>query len=322
MTIVRNFATHTLESLQETFDAYGRRMATIKRTDPLLSDLEQTRNTIVEFASRLPKAIKFIGPANGIFLNRLDQDDDGIDLPRLPFECICLEVPLDLEDRTTFGGAAAVRQPDRAVILAYYPDRNLGYSQAARDLHGELHPDEFLVTAAFGFKDEPWRVYPGAVLVTSRAEQPGICRLRVENAPRSILLLPIGVKFESVESPYGVAGSDLGREAIAICEMCNVLQCTNIVTELLDPPQALNAKRARNGKLPFFEYRILKIEERAGSTVERGGTHAAPRLHYRRGHIRRLPDSRKTWVRPAMVGDKTRGLIMKDYDVTETRAPV
>lgn len=319
MTIVRNFATHALESLQETFDRYGRQLATLKRTDPLFPDVEQTRNTMVEFASRLPKVIKFIGPTNGIFLNHLEQDDDGIDLPRLPFECICLEVPLDLEDVGPSAGTAA-RQPDRAVILAYYPDGNLGYSQAARDLHGPLHPDEFLVTAAFGLKDEPWRVYPGAVLVTSRAEQPGVCRLQIDGAPRAILLLPIGVKFESVESAYGVAGFDLGREAIAICEMCNVLQCTNIVTELLDPPQALNAKRARNGKVPFFEYRVLKIEERADSAAECGGTHSPPRLHYRRGHIRRLPDNRKTWVRPAMVGDKTRGLIVKDYDVAGTRA--
>jgi hypothetical protein len=319
MNIVRNFATHALESLQETFDAQGRRMAALKRTDPLFSDLDQTRNTIVEFASRASKAIKFIGPTNGVFLNRLDQDDDGVDLPRLPFECICLEVALDLEERSV-AGTAAVRQPDRAVILAYYPDRNLGYSQAARDLHGELHPDEFLVTAAFGFKDEPWRMYPGAVLVTSRAEQPGICRLQVDNAPRSILLLPIGVKFDSVENQYGAAVSDLGREAIAICEMCNVLQCTNIVTETLSPPTALSSKRASKGRVPFFEYRILKIEERTTGNAELGGSHASPRLHYRRGHIRRLPDSRKTWVRPAMVGDKSRGLIMKDYDVTAAGA--
>lgn len=43
------------------------------------------------------------------------------------------------------------------------------------------------------------------------------------------------------------------------------------------------------------------------------GTHASPRLHWRRGHIRRLAPERTTWVRPTLVGYEDRGTIIHDY---------
>lgn len=40
-----------------------------------------------------------------------------------------------------------------------------------------------------------------------------------------------------------------------------------------------------------------------GHRVDRGGTHASPIPHQRRGHWRRLDDDRRVWVRPSWVGD-------------------
>ena len=46
-----------------------------------------------------------------------------------------------------------------------------------------------------------------------------------------------------------------------------------------------------------------------------GGTHATPRWHIRRGHWRTIGDGRRVFVRECEVGDKTRGGVVKDYEV-------
>ena len=46
-----------------------------------------------------------------------------------------------------------------------------------------------------------------------------------------------------------------------------------------------------------------------------GGTHATPRWHIRRGHWRNLVDGRRVVVRECEVGDKSRGGVVKDYEV-------
>lgn len=59
----------------------------------------------------------------------------------------------------------------------------------------------------------------------------------------------------------------------------------------------------------------------AGHVLHRvGGTHASPRLHWRRGHIRHLRSGRKVPVRPTLVGLAERGFIDKDYAVSRHKA--
>lgn len=80
-------------------------------------------------------------------------------------------------------------------------------------------------------------------------------------------------------------------------------------------PSALNKVRAKKGKPEIFEYHILTIP--AGARLARGlgdgGTHASPRLHWRRGHVRHLPTGARTMVRACLVGSADRGFIHKDY---------
>ena len=47
----------------------------------------------------------------------------------------------------------------------------------------------------------------------------------------------------------------------------------------------------------------------------RGGTHASPRWHIRRGHWRTLVNGRRVFVREAQVGGMARGGVVKDYEV-------
>ena len=65
-----------------------------------------------------------------------------------------------------------------------------------------------------------------------------------------------------------------------------------------------------------------KVKEKFRKVIKcehKGGTHASPRLHDRRGHSRRLPDGRIVWVRPCKVGDASRGVVFHDYQVKEQK---
>lgn len=98
-----------------------------------------------------------------------------------------------------------------------------------------------------------------------------------------------------------------------------VLNCSNVHCVDNPPPAALNKKRERSGKVPLFTYKTLHIKTQDRRTARgqpAGSERAGPRLHLRRGHIRRLDDARTTWVQSCVVGDKQRGIVMKDYRVT------
>lgn len=96
------------------------------------------------------------------------------------------------------------------------------------------------------------------------------------------------------------------------------LHCTNVRSVDNNPPQAINRKRQKAGKIPLFTYKTLHVV--AG---ERGGLHSqgddeddariSPRLHFRRGHVRRIGDGRITWVQQCMVGNRRLGVVEKAY---------
>lgn len=98
----------------------------------------------------------------------------------------------------------------------------------------------------------------------------------------------------------------------------SALSCSNINIETeIKPDAELNKARIKKGKVPLFEYRVLKIDTQStvfdGSTLS--GTHASPRTHLRRGHIRRLKNGTTVWVNGCVVGVNNKGIINKDYMV-------
>ncbi len=99
----------------------------------------------------------------------------------------------------------------------------------------------------------------------------------------------------------------------------DVLNCSNVVTVDNPPPEALNRKRLKNGKPPVYAYKTLHIVKPQNETKGSGAScspsgRLGPRLHLRRGHIRRIP-GKQVWVSSCMVGEKSRGVVHKDYAV-------
>jgi hypothetical protein len=76
------------------------------------------------------------------------------------------------------------------------------------------------------------------------------------------------------------------------------------------------ASGARIGGKPNSQthYYVVELSPSAKEAIG-AGTHASPRLHWRRGHIRHLASGKKTWVRASLVGAAEGGVIVHDYRV-------
>lgn len=80
---------------------------------------------------------------------------------------------------------------------------------------------------------------------------------------------------------------------------------------------ATNRKRISKGKKPLIEFKVATIEgKKTTMSSTPHGTHASPRLHWRRGHWRTMSKSgKKTWIAPMEVGDESNGRIIKTYAI-------
>lgn len=82
-------------------------------------------------------------------------------------------------------------------------------------------------------------------------------------------------------------------------------------------PSLINSKRAAKGKAPIlFDWRTVNVQPANAKSADKGGTHASPRLHDRRGHWRKYPSGKVGWVKSCRVGDASRGVVFKDYRLT------
>lgn len=122
--------------------------------------------------------------------------------------------------------------------------------------------------------------------------------------------------LDSGANPAGMI-NDIVMEVRATLELLEALSCSNVSTEPIEKvDQAKNARRVRDGKLPIYETHTLVIDAGKGcGGASQGGSHASPRQHLRRGHIRRLQDGRRIWVNSCVVGSANDGKIDKTYDI-------
>lgn len=108
----------------------------------------------------------------------------------------------------------------------------------------------------------------------------------------------------------------LSQISFRVMQFLCALECKNVRVESAAPDAKLNAARARKGKLPLVSYKVLTLDSTPKRIADSrgGGTHASPRTHLRRGHIRRLAAG-NVWVNSTVVNGKSTGLVLKDYEV-------
>ena len=85
-----------------------------------------------------------------------------------------------------------------------------------------------------------------------------------------------------------------------------ILSCNNAPVREIAPPEKLNRKRAKSGRRQIPTYRTLHVtSHQERSRTATCGTHASPRTHWRRGHIRNQPTAKgivRKWIRPTIIG--------------------
>lgn len=81
-------------------------------------------------------------------------------------------------------------------------------------------------------------------------------------------------------------------------------------------PSPTNAKRLAKGKKPLFEWKVIDITANhvlPENSAPTGRTHASPRRHVRRGHMRQYKSGKVAWVKQTMVGRIEFGYIHHSY---------
>lgn len=99
------------------------------------------------------------------------------------------------------------------------------------------------------------------------------------------------------------------------------MQAKGVEVETVTPAAALQKARAKRGKAPLVEYKVLKIGgiSKTGRVIGVGRSHASPKSHWRRGHVRTIhrgtPEERKIPIPAVIVNGGTPGFVHKVYQV-------
>lgn len=235
------------------------------------------------------KAMRFILPDGGEILEDAEFKALGDAVLRLPFPIIALEYfekTHNVTDEHPF-------QSSKRMVIAYETLKNKEVS---------IH----ILPISWIDKSQAWQPYPPISLI---ANAKACCLKVVDGAWRTLECYKPGNYAN-----YVFNMGDYMNEAIALLSFLNALACSNITTEKIPRKGPLNPR----GMVPFDEYHILTLpSHRSVDGADQGGSHRSPREHLRRGHIRRLSDSRKIWVNAAIVncgiGSKTK----KDYAISK-----
>jgi len=140
------------------------------------------------------------------------------------------------------------------------------------------------------------------------------------------VLRPSLPHYVQAKSQSWAKGRDFKADAMTVMEslalmivyeFLYVVHNYHLTTEDIAASERLNRKRAKQGKAPLFAYKVLTIGKKKRKSAHRGGTHASPRSHLRRGYYRTSKNGVKHWVQPCMVKGETPGFVHKDYKVEE-----
>lgn len=67
----------------------------------------------------------------------------------------------------------------------------------------------------------------------------------------------------------------------------------------------------------FWQYNVVKLGSKSSPVPYKGGHHASPRQHVRRGHYRTYASGKCIFIESTIVGDLDKGMIVKDYELKE-----
>ncbi|NSX94442.1 hypothetical protein [Agrobacterium tumefaciens] len=329
-----NYSAHAIEDMKE-----------MVRRFP--AHFVQSAAAIRVVGEMLRRSVKFILPNCAELLDPLHFSQAHIDLLKLPFPLVAFEMPWQKTDAT-----------DAGFLDHYTSSRRIALCWEAEATPPELtHLNEILVRFPQGgvfvlpiawldplniwnvgiggafvpyensLNDiDPTKVTPLSARAMKALDGAGL----LPRKPKQFAAEPFILQMEHFEAiaaknnreiAFSNIMNDTRDEGLALLQACAVLNCENVATKDIEAPAKLNKARIAKGKQPFFSYKILALTADrvvAGGAGDGTGTHASPRLHLRRGHLRRLPD-KTIWVRATMIGASSgTGVVSKEYRLTRS----
>lgn len=118
----------------------------------------------------------------------------------------------------------------------------------------------------------------------------------------------------------------MGNKTTSYCLTFNIiLNCKNILTEEIHPPEKVNKKRLKNGKLPLYSYHVLNVVLGKNKSPSHNGSDSGikQRLHFQRGHFKQFSDDKPLfgkvsglyWWQPHLRGTNKDGFVDKEYNI-------
>ena len=110
--------------------------------------------------------------------------------------------------------------------------------------------------------------------------------------------------YENYYDPY-----EYQDQAKMLGRFMRLLNLPTVRKEVTSPNAALNEERRKQGKAMIATRTVVTIDNAAIAdglpTIASGAgrTHASPKPHHRRAHLRRMPDNRITRVRECVIGN-------------------
>lgn len=328
-----NYCAHAIEDLREL-------EAILRGSAP------ESARVFRRLIDMLQHSVKFILPN---CCNLIDPDElrqAHLDLARLPFPCVAFEAPWAKDDGIEQLGEFRQTPATKRIALCWEASPEYELLPGLNSIL-DAFPEGgvFVVPIYWGPEHRRWTValggtflpyentvqdlkldeaLPASRIAHAAAIEAGLAKPKAKQfRAEPFYLLPefyektLAAYEGNREKAYAQIMLDSRDETMMLVQACSVINCANVTTAEVSAPAALNKKRHENGKQPFFSYKVLQLsdERREAGKDSAGGSHASPRMHLRRGHLRRL-ENKVVWVRPAMInaGAKT-GAVLKDYAV-------
>jgi hypothetical protein len=289
-------------------------------------------------ADKLRQAQVFVLGNSGQLLER---DKPRPEVPALvfkpPFPVVALEFeanPVDWDE-----GYYTAAKCSRRIALAWEWSDDLPPILQSWNAGRDLGPGVVVLSIAFYDKDQAWLPISAAMHLSYDAEwrrdlpsspfrdamraSGRIKRPVLDGAAMQMSVVPIlpEVIGATIATAGPAATTDLFAadnmdEVNAYTDLCYALSCANVGFKRHDAPPALNRQRLKAGKLPLKDFHVLELgggEAFGGIGGGDGSTAGERRAHLRRGHIRRLPGNRTTWVNSTIVSGH--GFVRKAYSI-------
>lgn len=292
---------------------------------------------VSEVINLLRKSVKFVIPQvkELIDMASLQRAVEGNEVPRLPFPICAFESHYkDLHLSEQF----CVAYNKRISLCIEYDELPAGHLKSCIQKFAHEPTDGGIValsinalpkeeTRKVAMGEELWSVFPYAGLLLRRPASQinkenikGVYfQLGVENEQGSfpldagMMLVPFclqqaedylkGVALKSAKTAMDAAAGDLFDEVLTPLVVTAILNCGNAGVKNVEAPAKLNKKRASSGKepIPGYSYISITAPPSKGKQGTQGGSHASPRSHLRRGHIRRYETGKHIWIQATIV---------------------